>query len=200
MIYDTLRDFCLPPRYHGNGMIQLYLTGDTRLHVHTSPDGSVPDHNARVHDHQFHMTSHVLWGTLCHELYGFDSRASGPDDLRILTDSSKIADGSVTLDRGKRRLVHRFEMPSHSIYTQSARTLHNSYPLRSGTVTVIRKTPDKIPVRARLVCPRGQEPHSAFGVENPDEEWMWSQIESAIKRVEYSGDIAALHSFVGVIS
>lgn len=183
--YSRLRATGQTPRYHGNGMVQLYLTRSIRLHVHTTPDGGVVSHNALVHDHQFHMQSTVLFGCLRHELLEFYSRPGGPRDMHMLTDGeNKTTSGSVLLDRGHTEVLHEFELWAGSRYHQDARTFHRTRPEVDGTVTLIRKTSDTRPQRARVVCPRGEKPHSAFGGNQPDELWMWGRIQRGVESIE----------------
>ena len=175
-VKDKLLSLKTHPRYHGNGFAQWYLSERVRLHLWDlrlkgemdAKFGIPPHHNSTVHDHTWDMHSTILMGTLNHKIYGIVD--DDPEPLLASYDADyweidKGADGSSFKKGAQHRVqvIHAFNMNEGSSYFQQRRTFHESSPLGSVVVTLMRKSND-LPsgARPRLLVKEGEKPFDAF--------------------------------------
>jgi hypothetical protein len=173
---NLLRQLNQQPRYHGNGMVQLYISPSERLHVHTAPNRTDHLHNARIHDHTFYMFSSVLSGDIEHILYDTIPHREGFYCVMSVGGSSKTGAEFTSLGRVVLTQTHHFHLTAGSSYEQSPGTFHQTKFHGEGGMTLISKTMTEKD-RPRIVCPHGETPHNAFQEGGPTEDWMWSEIE-----------------------
>lgn len=174
----------LVPRLHGNGFTQLYLNENQRLHVWHDSLPSIPNHNAKIHDHTWLLESQVLFGTVIHKPYEWSLSTMGDYDMHLIRQSviRGREEGSYHefVGRGNIHSAGEYRMSEGSYYKYPSGHLHESDHL-GLTATLMTKTKSltdhEFPV---LVCPHGETPRNAFDpAHQPPVERMWQVINKA---------------------
>lgn len=174
-IMERLKLLDVRPRWHGNGFVQLPLNETQRMHVWGLDTQPRPTNNARIHNHTWRMTSHVLWGVLEHRTYNVSKwHPSGEYNLWEI-------DGHAFRDpvQSDAELTGLYKLATGSVYDFPAGQFHES--VAQHALTVITKT--KSPTDADLpqtLAPYGEEPYDAHGDTMMSDEAMWMAIHTAI--------------------
>lgn len=171
---------CMPGaewRHHGIGVLQGYVREHTepevRIHVWSrrllKPGMDI---SGDVHDHRFDMVSHVLCGTVGHEvLLPTRDDAAGSHRMMRLTHARAAADNRYhgpTEELEGAYVVQRCAtvIEAGESYTFPAGMFHRS-PLSGGlddiAVTVVEKHRQRDDVQARILYPAAHPPVMAFG-------------------------------------
>ena len=182
---DKLLKLSTRPRFHGNGMVQWYLTETKRLHIWSRQLPVLENHNALIHDHNFHMNSRVLFGLLNHQIVEIqeDEGEHTHRVIQFIPDKRKSAKG-VEVMTGRPVIVHAANLHAPSNYFQSSRTFHKSQSLAHLTITLMDKKRDRFTNMARVICPIGQEPTDAVDPERmPSETRMLEVVDAALKEM-----------------
>jgi hypothetical protein len=141
----------------GLGMLRLYLSRETRLHVWS--DAHVVPGVSEIHDHPWGFTSEVVFGRVLNTRYVFDHVFGVPMNCRTL----KCGPGGCLVGGQQvqylkpldRELIHVGEM-----YQQRRDEIHKSEP-DDGTVTIITRQFEGDADHARVFWPIGAEWGSA---------------------------------------
>lgn len=141
----------------GLGMLRLYVGDDTRLHVwdlrHAFP-GASP-----IHDHQqWGLHSTIISGSLHNVL--FEEHPSGEP---FLYQTMKAGYGCHAIHEPREITLRRSSVTKYKpgeCYSQEPQEIHWTVP-RSGTVTIMRKSPTKDSELARVFWNAGTEWGSA---------------------------------------
>lgn len=195
------------PRFHGNGIVQLYLqqeraaSGCTetaldtflparRLHVwHPALRPTVT--NSNIHDHRFDLWSRVLLGALRHTSYDVELKVEGETHALYEVVPAHVCKGDpYSLLPYGAKLTRREEnvMAAGTEYFFAKRCFHRSdVELDALVMSVIEKGPDDKRF-ARVATVLGQEPDHAFKGDKPNEGVLWIAIHDAVERYafEYS--------------
>lgn len=118
----------------GLGMLRAYINERLRLHI-WSPSDAVENVSV-IHDHPWHFTSQILWGSVKNILYSIVEGEATHHEVRI-----KCGAGScVVSDKSDVKLmIHSNQLyEAGDIYSQKGYWLHESQP-EDGTVTLIER-------------------------------------------------------------
>ena len=189
-LFIELESRGIEPRYHGNGMIQVYSPFNKyqRLHIWDQGFRRLPSHNAMIHDHVFDMKSNVVVGTLNHQIFEV-IRKGDPSEhtssiFEGIPETKKI--NKTPVWQGVLKMTHAVNVGAGCNYFQSARTFHSSIPLGDLVISVISKSNPKndlIGGGSRIVCPIGEEPFSAFEEKIPKDDLL-NAVEKALGKCD----------------
>jgi hypothetical protein len=124
----------------GFGMLRLYLTPETRLHVWHSAF-SVPNYSP-IHDHPWDFTSLILAGEIRqHRYLKLAQKMPSHCEEYLYTKIRCGAGGGPVEDRADPIYLRRLPLETYKsgeLYDQKANELHESMPI-DGTVTIINR-------------------------------------------------------------
>lgn len=197
-MFSKLMELETRPRFHGNGIIQWYISPKKRLHVWSKELPAFHQHNALVHDHVFHMNSCVLMGTLNHQIMEMQDwdEENTHQVIQFMPDDRKSAKG-ITVSTGKLVCVHAVNIYAPGNYYQQARTFHQANRLSETVITLMDKEEDGLPDMARVICPIGEEPTDAFDPDKqPIARFMLEIVEDALDELGCNNDLERALSHV----
>lgn len=187
-ILERFRALHRPPRFHGNGFTQLYLSPSERLHVWDSRLPPHPGHNATIHTHVWDMASTVLLGSVTHTVYDWEyDTEHGEHEVWQFQDKPS-GEPSAKVRMGQARVWQTTEcrMTRHSHYTFRHDVLHQTTSDNDWAATLMRKiaVPDG-PTFPFVVAPIGHTAHDAFSPElRPPTGLLWEVIDMAVALME----------------
>lgn len=169
------------PRFHGDGMVQLYLSKHVRLHVfHPWLPPTVQ--NARIHDHAWDMHSQVLTGVLHHTTYNINLATVGPFMVNEARSGCGSTGGGLTKchrcdtkQTGENHFAagSEYRFPHHEFHEVGTSEL---------SMTVIRKS-NYSDLPPRIIAPWDEEADNAFD-HNISEYDLWRAIREAYQKWE----------------
>lgn len=182
-------------RHHGIGVLQGYIREDVNpeIRIHIWSDRLLKpgiDLSGDVHDHRFDMVSHVLYGSVAHEVWIETPDEKGDHEMLTLTHARAAAatdyhgptaplTGRYSVDR------QLYVIDAGKSYTFPAKKFHRSpflnYLPKDVVVTCIEKH-DQQNAPARLLYPVHTPPVMAFG-HKPDAAVVQEVIELAKRRL-----------------
>lgn len=145
MLYDSVRAILAHPGGHqwslqGFGMLRLYLSKNTRLHVWNS-NFAVPNFSP-IHDHPWDFSSLIIVGEIRQHRYIKLSRMMPAMCEEFLHTKIKCGPGGGPVeDRADPIYLRRGPLETYrpgDVYEQKAHELHESLPV-DGTVTIISR-------------------------------------------------------------
>lgn len=190
---DEARAIGNKPRVHGNGFIQLDLTGNTRLHVWNERVSKqrVP---TPIHDHVFSFESRVIVGRLISVVYEFTGRPRQSPTSEFRMYVSQVGEGDNTVlvpteEYGSVSVAHTEMVMASTVmggnkYDMPKGWFHESIALDGPVATIITKDG---PTQAqggdapRVLVPVGVEPDNEFNRHRAmPESLLWSIIEETL--------------------
>ncbi len=165
------------PRFHGDGMIQLYLSKRVRLHVY-HPDFPATVDNALIHDHAWDMYSEVMLGRVPHKTYRMDLTASG----NMMLHEARGGGGAGLIPRHqcflKNTGINIFVAGSSYFFPR-----HEFHETLVSELSMTRITKSRIgALPCRVICPNGETPDDAYAEGGPSISDMWDAILEAHTR------------------
>ncbi len=185
LAYEALRTLPKRPIVHPNGFIQLYLNERRRLHVWPAAPMKTSEPMLNIHDHVYGFTSRILIGRLRNITYEAVEHSAGSNYLYSVL--SYAATGTETpferLDgRYKMKYLGCQTLAAGGSYRMEPFVLHDT--VASGlTATLVEINDFDTSLRARVVCPVGQEPDAGFRRDAEDPEALWGIIQEAVARI-----------------
>ncbi len=180
------RDFG-PPRLHGNGFIQVDLDETTRFHVW---DLSLPRQkvSTQIHDHRFDFESHVLLGTLNHDVYTVYTVLDPhlPQHYRVhVAEVREGPDTMLTPTSSTVSVVHtdHLELAAGSFYTFPKYKFHES-GADQLTATMMSKLHVDPTHNPRVLVPLGEKPDNDFNRYGFQESELWDMVENAVDLIK----------------
>lgn len=144
IIQENVNSFT--PAWHPLGFIHTKLaqgsTGDTfRLHIWSSDHHDDQEQQDKIHDHRFHISSRVVFGSVGNTLYSFESDVKGSHrELRV----DYQPRGSILRETGNFGSLTQVGTKVHvapTKYNIAAFDLHETTPPLSGlSLTVVHTT------------------------------------------------------------
>ena len=170
------------PRFHGDGIIQLYLGKHTRLHVY-HPWLPPTVENSLVHDHAWDMHSRILLGSVEHSTYNIRLDVKGPMEVNEARDGCGTGSGILT------KCYRCFIDPTGTnIFREGSYYLfprHNFHETVTDelSMTVIEKS-NYSDLPPRILAPWDEDADLAYGDDAPAEADLWRAIKEAYKHWE----------------
>ena len=178
---DYLRSLGSKPRFHGVGFFQIYLSYDQRFHV-WHPDFPATVHNAKFHDHKFHLYSEIVLGAITNQVVEYEEDLDGDTTLWELPFVGEKQDREFQINsHGKivNEDSHTFEVDQAYIVQRG--TIHTSSATELSA-TIMTKTAE-IEVGPKVLTPRGEQPEHAF-LHDVTEDDCWMALADATREME----------------
>lgn len=172
------------PVVHGNGFIQVWLSGSERLHV-WHPKCPRQHTYTGLHDHRFSFRSTIFRGRIVNRTW--DERAGNAYDIwtpRQAHDVPNSSQESLLCHTGRTCSLtngHEDVYGAGEHYDMAIGQIHDGFAHSKMAVTVMRVTGRNLDWPVRVLCPMGLSPDNAFQRHGFGSNWLWHLIEEAMR-------------------
>jgi len=175
---NYLKSLGVKPAWFGLGFIQLKLNETQRMHFwHPHLMQNVPDEE--IHDHRYDFTSHILKGSMTHEVWEFIEGKSGPFDLMEVSCKPGVEADPTALAVGDIKLVSSYSMVEGSHYNIHKDLFHR---IKASSAITFLTRGAVLKENARIARDRKNPYVCAFSVVMNEED-LWRYIDECINGI-----------------
>ncbi len=172
----ALRAFGVAPHYFGLGFIQIKLTPGLRVHF-WHPDLSATVGEEELHDHRYNFRSHVVHGSMTHEVFGFREDAQGDHELVEVSCQPGESQPPAVKGRGLLESLGRYTMGKGAFYEFPHTQFHRI--LATECITVVERHAVVKPL-ARVLRPLAGSHVCPFSTPMPEDR-LWGLMRELLE-------------------